>query len=512
MLVCPFRLLRIASIKFDNSLSTISSVPQPSEHFVRKRVHGKLDDFLPKVTSGRYSLRPRKGKEATGSNQSLPPSGHGSESVHDKESSGNNRLYCFHNKDIKLTLLRWKLTSGNIQDWSEVKDRGVLKGSWPQVAKRNLEARMFGACTGDFGSPDHIMSFEACYADGSPVSNSIFLPSANDSLENVFWNLHSAKPPPVYPKPDFRSLCFSLTRDESETLENCTSAFELMECLLHSMLGWLNLYQHGFLHRDISIGNLLKLKSEAISLRKDFSALPVGNLILPSSTRDIGSLNSFPKLLAVVKNDKHRRSIADIACKIHDHAKVLTSGAGCKAIWTDGDMGADMAGYFESAHDGTMSGTPQFMSTGLLYAEFDNEIQSPADDIESFLWVGLWSTLRNTKFPKSAKKEIRWSQSIAKGYAFRETTAINIQEALGIIIKGVPEPYSNMFRTMAPIWSEWFDAIRRIRKDWILDWSETNQDDSEDVNLLFHSFAYRGVLDFIEIFQKHKEDLEKTVL
>ncbi|KAJ3849117.1 hypothetical protein EV368DRAFT_47967 [Lentinula lateritia] len=390
------------------------------------------------------------------------------------------------------------ITSGCIRDRSQVKDRAVLKVSWPQAAKRNLEARMFSACTGDFGSPDHIMSFEACYEDGSPVSNSIFLSSANDNLENVFWNLHGAKPPLVYPKTDFRSLSFGLTRDEGETLENCTSAFELMECLLHSMLGWLDLYQHGFVHRDISIGNILKSKSEVISLRKDFSALPVGDLILPSSTRDIGSLNSFPKLLAAVKNDKHRRSIADIACKIHEHAEVLTSGAGCKAIWTDGDMGADMAGYFESAHDGTMSGTPQFMSKGLLNAESENEIQSPADDIESFLWVGLWSTLRNTKFPNSAKKEIRWSQSIGQGYTSRETTANDIQESLGTIIKGVPEPYSNMFRTMAPILSEWFDAIRRLRKDWILDWSETNQDDSEDVNLLFHSFAYRGVLDLIE--------------
>ncbi|KAF8831001.1 hypothetical protein HHX47_DHR1000155 [Lentinula edodes] len=419
-------------------------------------------------------------RATSGSNQSQPKSGHGSESIQDKESSDNNRLYRFHNKDIKFTLPRWKLTSGNIQDWSEVKDGGVLKGSWPQAAKRNLEARMFSACTGNFGSPDHIMSFEACYEDGSPVSNSIFLPSANDNLENVFWNLHGAKSPLVYPKPDFRSLCFSLTRDEGETLENCTSAFELME--------------------------------SATSLRKDFSALPVGNLILPSSTRDIGSLNSFPKLLAAVKNDKYRRSIAVIAFKIHEHAEVLTSGAGCKAIWTDGDMGADMAGYFESAHGGTVSGTPQFMSMRLLDAEFDNEIQCPADDIESFLWVGLWSTLRNTKFPNSAKKEIRWSQRIAEGYALRETTANNIQDALDDIKDGFPQPYSNLLHAMAPILDEWFNAIRQLRKDWKQGWKNTNRDRAEDVNLLFHSFAYRGVLDFIDIFQKHKEDLKKNIL
>ncbi|KAJ3888429.1 hypothetical protein GG344DRAFT_67980 [Lentinula edodes] len=429
----------------------------------------------------------------------------------DKESSGNNYLYCFHNKDIKHTRPHWMITSGCIRDWSQVKDGTVLKVSWPQAAKRNLEARMFSACTGDFGSPDHIISFEACHEDGSPVSNSIFLPSANDNLENVFWNLHGAKPPPVYPKPDFRSLCFSLTRDEGETLENCTSAFELMECLLHSILGWLDLYQHGFVHSlDISIGNILKLKSAATAFRRDFSALPIRNLILPSSTKDIGSLNSFPELITAIENDKHR-SIADIAYKIHKHAQEFTSGAGCKVIWTDGDMGEGMAGYFKRlAHDGTVSGTPQFMSKWFLN-ESKNKIQSPADDIESFLWVGLWSTLRNIKFPNSAKKEIQWSQSIAEGYTFRETTAIDIQESLGTIMKGVPEPYSNIFRTMAPILSEWYDAIRQLRKDWILDWSETNRDRAEDVKLLCHSFAYRGVLDFIEIFKRHKEDLKKTV-
>ncbi|KAJ6608689.1 hypothetical protein B0H10DRAFT_2067030 [Mycena sp. CBHHK59/15] len=35
------------------------------------------------------------------------------------------------------------------------------------------------------------------------------------------------------------------------------SSYELCTALVHAVLGWLSLYQSGFMHRDIDIGNVL---------------------------------------------------------------------------------------------------------------------------------------------------------------------------------------------------------------------------------------------------------------
>ncbi|KAJ3769434.1 hypothetical protein FB446DRAFT_812091 [Lentinula raphanica] len=441
----------------------------------------------------------------------------------------------FHNMGAKFTMPSWKLTPGNLHEWSQI-STGVLKGSWMYTEKISLEGHMLKACSGQFGSPDHIISFESCFEDGSPISNSIFLPSAKDKFEETLWNWQNKAHMPLPTKVDQRTLCFSLTKDRGETLEYCTDAMEILECILHSMLGenaplklisaqpssisgWLSLYQNGFLHRDISIGNIIKLKSP--SARKDFSALSVNKLLFqpPNS-----SLTSFETMRAAAGNDQARISILDLAQEVDKQAKKLTSGQMCKAIWIDGDMGADMSGYFKRSHDGTISGTYEFISQRLLDAVDDrlHYVHSPADDIESFFWVGLWSTLRNKNFSRIFTTEQRYAASLATGSTSREATASQIKLKSSFIAasRKQKEPYSDLFCTMAPVLGDWFTAINQLR--FAVELENRDEEEEEDgeghdidphleekLMLRFHRFAYRGVLDFMEIFEKHREHLQK---
>ena len=110
----------------------------------------------------------------------------------------------------------------------------VVKCSWPTQAKRKLEPALYQACAGQFGTPLHIVSFEACHKDKAPISNSIFLPpDAQSGKVWKVWGNKSSDPT----DPDMRSLWVSVLADEGCSLETCTEAWDLCECILHAMLG-----------------------------------------------------------------------------------------------------------------------------------------------------------------------------------------------------------------------------------------------------------------------------------
>ncbi|KAJ3964444.1 hypothetical protein EV361DRAFT_955942 [Lentinula raphanica] len=371
---------------------------------------------------------------------------------------------------------------------------------------------MFSACAGEFGSPDHVISFEACYEDGSPVTNSIFLPSADDNLEKTFWNWQG-KAYTTYPRPDQRTLCFSLTKDPGETLDRCTDAMDIMECILHSMLGWLTLYQNGFLHKDISIGDIIKLKTPL--KRKNFSALSVNNLLFQSPD----SLTSFETMRAAAGNDQVQISIIELAQEVEQRTERLTSDQLCKAIWIDGDMTTDMSSYFGQSNDGTRLGTYEFVSRRLLNIVQDklHYVHSPTDDMESFFWVGLWATLRNKNFSRTFTTEQQFAASLTT--EGRDSTAIKIRQDSSFIATRRPKrPYSALLRAMAPVLSEWYTTVNQLQSDYEVEESEDDDEEGHDTDphleeklmLRFHRFAYRGVLEFIKVFENHRETLRKT--
>ena len=162
----------------------------------------------------------------------------------------------------------------------------VLKFSWPNSEKRQIEAEMYNTCGGRFGVSEHLVSFEACRSDGVAFSNSIFLPPKIPDVQFSSYRWYplamqlKADPSP----PDYRALWLTVLAEEGKSLDHCESAWDLAVCLLHAHLGqlcspfvtlvvltyniywrsagWLsimNIGGDGYLHRDVTIGNVLKL-------------------------------------------------------------------------------------------------------------------------------------------------------------------------------------------------------------------------------------------------------------
>ncbi|RPD56209.1 hypothetical protein L226DRAFT_615734 [Lentinus tigrinus ALCF2SS1-7] len=157
-------------------------------------------------------------------------------------------------------------------------DRFVLKGSWQDKPKRGLEPTVYDRISGHFGVPRHRISFEVCRADESAFSNAMFLPPPDSAWASYHWPLTAM----TASEPDYRTLSVTATEDEGYSLERCTDAWDLGLCTLHCLLGWLNYMKigdasPGVLHRDISIGNLVKLVNPRVC--PPFTTRVVANLL-----------------------------------------------------------------------------------------------------------------------------------------------------------------------------------------------------------------------------------------
>ncbi|KAI0754535.1 hypothetical protein C8Q80DRAFT_1139655 [Daedaleopsis nitida] len=109
----------------------------------------------------------------------------------------------------------------------------VMKYSFPHSAKRGIEAHVYEWCSGQFGVPIHLCTFEACRSDGGAFSNSFLLPSATSFEEHRSQSAFSSTKSP----PDRRALQVIVTAEKGTSLEHCESVAELFTCVLHAQLG-----------------------------------------------------------------------------------------------------------------------------------------------------------------------------------------------------------------------------------------------------------------------------------
>ncbi|KAH9009970.1 hypothetical protein EDB85DRAFT_2298298 [Lactarius pseudohatsudake] len=201
---------------------------------------------------------------------------------------------------------------------------------------------------GQFGIVDIVGSY-ICTSEDAPfgstahhVRNSTFWPLCNQSVER---------------SPDNRYLhCTAMALEglpllyTSDIEAGISSPAELLESILHAMIGHYNLYLGGVLHRDVSNGNILRLREP---MERPHSRST--NLLRPELGDDV-NLSSC------------RGFLADL-----DHA----------IEWQKVPPTASR----------DRSGTLPFISLRLVNAWAANKpaLHAAADDLESFMWVLVWS-------------------------------------------------------------------------------------------------------------------------
>lgn len=117
----------------------------------------------------------------------------------------------------------------------------IVKCSWPSFRKNGVEADMYEACRDDFGTAVLLASYEPFTSGHHCVTNVFYLPPFGSDLSQYFWKFAERDDKCVVAsEPDYRNMVVTLLRDEGETFDYCTSAWDLCESLLHSMLGALS--------------------------------------------------------------------------------------------------------------------------------------------------------------------------------------------------------------------------------------------------------------------------------
>ncbi|KAF9643513.1 hypothetical protein BDM02DRAFT_3104306, partial [Thelephora ganbajun] len=133
----------------------------------------------------------------------------------------------------------------------------VVKHSWYEEKRHKVEAELLTKCKGDFRTPNHYYSFCPIDPRGGPVSTARFLSVEGELLEEFQWKIRNDSQVPSHPQS--RTLWIRVTKLVGRSLVHPKTPWDLHIVVRHGMPGWLSRLLKGFLHRDISIGNVLML-------------------------------------------------------------------------------------------------------------------------------------------------------------------------------------------------------------------------------------------------------------
>lgn len=162
---------------------------------------------------------------------------------------------------------KWAFLEGE-----QLLDNFIVKDSWPLAGREHHEGQMFEAAMGDFGLPVIIGSY---VVNGG--RDDMNLPN-----NAKYWDVFNTGESPE-PVPESRKHVRTLIKTEGVSLLSSKGPKELLQSVCHAILGkspsvfltsflieeplslghW-NLFKRGWLHRDVSIGNVLGLKTPEV--------------------------------------------------------------------------------------------------------------------------------------------------------------------------------------------------------------------------------------------------------
>ncbi|KAG7094144.1 hypothetical protein E1B28_007756 [Marasmius oreades] len=389
-------------------------------------------------------------------------------------------------------------------------DRFLLKFYWPDDVQGFVEADFLTATSGAFGTPSHIVSYTMREPSGLLVSNRIFLPGEQETeYEGVWWKVWE-KTKDYHPKrPNYREVACHLCGALGSTLLDAPSSWSLLESVSHALLGWLVYYQNGFMHRDVSIGNVLRLEPGL--------AMKTIDIVDPFPGRDVSpkepeqARNTIAGTRSQKESEQVRNTIASTRSHIDEIKRLVEKlgiSSGCKGIFLiDGDMAANWKTYFDKDHDShSLSGTEEFMSINLLTATLrgSDYLQSPVDDMHSFFWVALWAVMFNSLNESSRSEDELWARG---RWVERASDKAHMLPQLKTSLRaGKLSPIAGQ---LTPFLGQWFSRIEALQEDWDTTRGTDFQDRKEWFTTHFHLFAYRGIRESLELILQHREALMK---
>ncbi|KAG7094150.1 hypothetical protein E1B28_007762 [Marasmius oreades] len=325
----------------------------------------------------------------------------------------------------------------------------------------------------------HIVSYAMREPSGFPALNLIFSPGEQESKRDGY----TAK------RPNYRDVtCHLSNASLGSSLLDTPSSWSLLESVSHALLGWLVYYQNGFMHRNVSIRNVVRLEPG-----------------LEMNTIDI--IDPFSGIDTSSELEEVRKAVRSHITEIKRLVKLgITSE--CKGILVDGDMAAKWKTYVDKDHDShspSARGTEEFMSINLLKATLRGRgyLQSPVDDVHSFFWVTLWAVMFNSHNESSRSEDELWARGLWAERALHKT--LMLPQLKTSLRTGKLSPIAGQ---LTPFLGQWFSRIEALQEDWDTTRGTDFQDRKEWFTTHFHLFAYRGIRESLELILQYREELE----
>jgi len=266
------------------------------------------------------------------------------------------------------------------------------------------------------------------------------------------------------------------------------------------------------LHRDVSIGNILMVE-EPFESKRGFS-IDVEELLRDTTPESPEAAHS---------SDPLAEKKSELTKRIREDAKSIgelilqnsLSGNRARAFIMDFDISASWIGYFNADHSagsisvchfvevvfaadsGFHQGTLPFMSDDSVAALKHGRSyqQSPVDDIESFLWVLLYSIVQNSTSPHSdLDNELRDAfDTPGRAMALRmfnnvRTTKAYCELTRTLSASGLLRAYEAAIYTLRGQWEDDLEAL-----------DDAKSCDARAWELCYHAAAIRGLLAVLQI-------------
>ncbi|KAF8969235.1 hypothetical protein BDZ97DRAFT_1796717 [Flammula alnicola] len=296
------------------------------------------------------------------------------------------------------------------RDLDALPETFVLKHSW--VSSDRTDKTVFGESAGEMGIPD-------VYLEVVPDKNERykntedFFPSDSEALQG-FGELTRDPKISVY---TFAGKC--------RPLEDAKSPKELIEGIAHAILGHNVIWKREWLHRDVSLGNIMLL----------------------------------PECVLRKRHELWNQGLDDKSGKTY-----------CIGIISDGDHAVRWKREASEPRAKQRSGTLPYISRRLLIAWYEtldiSSVHLAADDLESFAWTLLFAVLEITK-----ERGIKWTAAEGRWYRdMSDTTTlydmwtrkhaiiVRLKELIDIDRNNPTAPsFSPIISHFAPLLDEWFD-------------------------------------------------------
>ncbi|KAF7316184.1 hypothetical protein MIND_00136600 [Mycena indigotica] len=389
---------------------------------------------------------------------------------------------------------------------NQVKDKCVvLKATWAKDHPdwKSIEMELMNVCGNLFGCSRHHYSILPADETGAPSTNHLFLPTPEQNWDDFHWDVFHLSTPTasktknqkskkIAPMPEYCSLSLHLSDLKGRSLVLCESPSSLFTSVLHVMLGWLSMFQNGFLHRDPSIGNLLALEAaEEMPPFEIDDALLKGNKSLEEIETSLTQLEP--------KDHDHKPQ----AERIRKFMQVLAVGTKSSAVAIDGDNAVKWH-EFNAARNVSRSGTIEFMSPELVtvFASKKPYLHSPVDDLYAHFYVTQWAAVFHPT-PKGERLEVLRNQlSTNNSKDGVKATVMTLRPAPADI-----RNYGGFLCKCASLFDLWDAKLRKLWPDYRAAFEEVNQieNNEELLRSLFMTYAYRGVADYMEVLAEWRE-------